>query len=118
MPLPKDFSKIIDALNMRSQGLDRNKADFSSAADQQIVKPFNERFGKIRETNAKQEQAKAALHQITEELQAAMKNMNTLDSQLTSLIYAKYTKKNDKLEEFGLKSWKTGGKKGARAKKT
>jgi hypothetical protein len=57
------------------------------------------------------------LHQITEELNAAFKQLAGLDSQLTSLIYAKYTKKNDKLEEFGLKSWKPSGRKGPRTKK-
>ena len=117
MPLPKDYGNIVNALTMRAQGLDKNKADFSSATDQQIVKPFNDKFGKVKEINSRQEQAKALLHQTTEELQAALKDMGTLDSQLTSLIYAKYTKKNDKLEEFGLKAWKTGGKKGPRAKK-
>lgn len=117
MPLPKDFSKAVNALSMRAQGLDKNKAEFASAADQQIVKPFLSGAAKIKELDAKQEQAKAALHQITEEMNSAMKALAGLDSQLTSLIYAKYTKKNDKLEEFGLKSWKPGGKKGPRTKK-
>ena len=117
MPLPKDFSKTINALKARSLGLDKNKADFASATDQQIVKPFLAQAAKIADLDAKQEQAKAALHQITEELNSSVKEMTSGESQLTSLIYAKYTKKNDKLEEFGLKSWKTGGKKGPRTKK-
>ncbi|MBI4727003.1 hypothetical protein HY768_07240 [candidate division TA06 bacterium] len=117
MPLPKDFSKTINALTARGLGLEKNKADFASAADQQIVKPFLTQAAKIADIDAKQELAKAALHQITEELNSAIKEMTEVESQLTSLIYAKYTKKNDKLEEFGLKSWKTGGKKGPRAKK-
>ncbi|MDI6739712.1 MAG: hypothetical protein QME74_05050 [Candidatus Edwardsbacteria bacterium] len=117
MPLPKDFSKAVNALSLRAQGIDKNKADFSSAADQGIVKPFLSVATRIKEIDARQEQAKAILHQITEELKTAMKSATGLDSQLTSLIYAKYTKKNDKLEEFGLKAWKPSGRKGPRAKK-
>ncbi|MBI4726968.1 hypothetical protein HY768_07055 [candidate division TA06 bacterium] len=117
MPLPKDFSQAVNALTARAQGLDKNKADFASAADQGIVKPFLSGAAKIKDIDARQEQAKAALHQITEELNSAMKDVAGLESQLTSLIYAKYTKKNDKLEEFGLKSWKPSGRKGPRAKK-
>ncbi|MEW6687131.1 MAG: hypothetical protein AB1393_13160 [Candidatus Edwardsbacteria bacterium] len=117
MSLPKDFDEAIATLTLRAQGLEKNKPDFSSASDQQIVKPFTEQFGKIKEINARQEQTKAVLHQISEELKGALKGMNTLDSQFVSLIYSKYTKKSDKLEDFGLKSWKTGGRKGPRAKK-
>ncbi|MEW6556882.1 MAG: hypothetical protein AB1349_05940 [Elusimicrobiota bacterium] len=30
-----------------------------------------------------------------------------LEARLTSTVYGKYGKKNDKLEDFGLKSWKS-----------
>ena len=118
MSLPKDFSKKLSALTARYQGLDKNKADFASPPDQSVVAPYLAKSAKIKEIDGRQEQAKAILHQISEELGAALKDMEALDAKLVSLIYSKYTKKSDKLEEFGLKAWKTGGVRGPRKAKT
>jgi hypothetical protein len=116
MSLPRNFSKAIAELTARSAGLDKNKADFASAPDQAIVTAFLTKFTKARDLNARQELAKAALHEITQELDATMKDMNDSDAKTVALIHSKYSKKSDKLEEFGLKAWKHGKRKAPKPK--
>ncbi len=47
-----------------------------------------------------------------------LKELEGQSARITSAIYAQYGKKAEKLEEFGLKPWRSGGKKGPRKKTT
>lgn len=59
-----------------------------------------------------QEELKAKTQQSTERLKKLMKDLNGTSARIVSAVYAQYGKKAEKLEEFGLKPWQSGGRKG------
>ena len=57
---------------------------------------------------------KAKTQQSTERLNKLMKELRAKSARIISAIHSKYGKRSEKLEEFGLKPWRSGGKKGKR----
>ncbi|MEW6557708.1 MAG: hypothetical protein AB1349_10190 [Elusimicrobiota bacterium] len=108
----KRFSELIGFFKLLIAGFKANASDFSSF--QQDVKTLDSLISQAEMQNQKQEDAEAKYHQLTEELNRIMKDAKGLSARLTSAVYARYGKKSDRLEEFGLKAWKSGGKKGKR----
>jgi len=112
MALPKDFDEMLAAVGLRLDGFKKNAADFKEAkAD---IAQLEKRSADAKILNSEQEDLKAKLHQKSEQLNSVVKEIVSVEARLSSTVYGKYGKKNDKLEDFGLKSWQSGGRKGPR----
>lgn len=110
----RDYAGVTEHYTMLLSGFKANAVDFTAYKEE--IKKLEEQTKNAVAKNEEQEKAKAAFHQLSEKLNSILKELKQLTSRLESAIYAKYGKKNDKLEEFGLRAWKSGGRKGQRKK--
>lgn len=116
MAKPRSYGDTIVHYQGLLAGLKANAADFSGF--QTELSNLETFTNEAVEKNLAQEEAAAKYHQLTDDLKKTMTNLKELSSRLESAVYAKYGKKNDKLEEFNLKAWKPGGRRGPRSNQT
>ncbi|MDO8735083.1 MAG: hypothetical protein Q7K21_08010 [Elusimicrobiota bacterium] len=104
------FSGLLGLYEQMLSGLKTNAKDLGElpvkAAD------FEKAIAAAKSENTVQEDFKAKTQQSTERLKKDTADLKGLYSRLSSSVYGKYGKKVEKLEEFGLKPWKSGGRKG------
>jgi chromosome segregation ATPase len=95
------FSENMARWELLRQGLAANAADlaFLSAEQAQLTSLLTD----LRSLDARQENLKAQLQQVTQELEGKVAQAGELESRLRASLKGKYGGRNEKLEEFGIK---------------
>ncbi|MEW6557934.1 MAG: hypothetical protein AB1349_11400 [Elusimicrobiota bacterium] len=108
----RSFAGLIGLYEQMLAGLKANTKDLGDLPVK--IAEFEEAIATVKSENSVQEDLKAKTQQSTERLKKYMSELKGFYARLSSSVYGKYGKKMEKLEEFGLKPWKSGGKKGPR----
>ncbi len=111
----KAFAEEINRYQILVSGLKKNETELSLPVK---VSEFDKLVADAVAEDRVQEELKAKTQQSTERLKKLMKDLNETSARIVSAVYAQYGKKAEKLEEFGLKPWQSGGRKGPRPTST
>ena len=110
----KAFAEKINSYQFLISGLKKNEKELSLPVK---VAEFEKLVSDAVAEDRIQEELKAKTQQSTERLKKLLKDLEGMAARIVSAVYARYGKRSEKLEEFGLKPWRSGGKKGPRPKK-
>ncbi len=108
----RSFSGLLGLYEQMLSGLKANAKELGELPVK--IADLEKAISTAKSENTVQEDLKAKTQQSTERLKKNLTDLKGLYSRLSSSVYGKYGKKVEKLEEFGLKPWKSGGKKGPR----
>ena len=102
------FAEEINDYQLLLAGLKKNQKELSLAVR---IPDFDKMVGDAVEENKVQEELKAKTQQSTQRLNKIVAGLKEQSARIYSGLYAQYGKKSEKLEEFGIKPWKTGARK-------
>ena len=110
------FAEEINSYQLLASGLKKNEKELHLPVK---TPEFEKLTSDAVAEDRVQEELKAKTQQSTERLNKLLKELKEKSARIYSGLYAQYGKKSEKLEEFGIKPWKTGAKsrkKGAASK--
>ena len=108
----RSFDGLLGLYEQMLSGLKANAKDLGELPVK--IADLEKAIADAKSENTVQEDLKAKTQESTERLKKVLADLKGLYSRLSSIVYGKYGKKVEKLEEFGLKPWKSGGRKGPR----
>ncbi|MDY6934031.1 MAG: hypothetical protein SVZ03_07400 [Spirochaetota bacterium] len=101
----RSFAEEINSIQLMIAGMRKNESELSLPIS---IADFEQLVSDALAEDRRQEELKAETQQSTERLNKIMKGLKEKTSRITSAIYGQYGKKSEKLEDFGIKPWKTG----------
>ena len=108
----RSYAELINIWDVLISGLKKNEKELSIPVK---TADFEKAVNDARAEDKIQEELKAKTQQSTERLNKLLKDLKEKSARIVSGIHAQYGKKAEKLEEFGLKPFKSGRKKGSSA---